>query len=107
MAGTVRRFARTVGKLALTNQRACEIDIFKAIGIRRRDSIRRRIGDFAGPELTNYVSQCHGAGLKLQQTRGSRWLYGAPGHSMYNHMRAPNDRDVDCRGGIPHRQQDK
>jgi prepilin-type N-terminal cleavage/methylation domain-containing protein/prepilin-type processing-associated H-X9-DG protein len=57
---------------------------------------------FAGPELTDYASQCHGAGLKLQQTRGSRWLYGAPGHSMYNHMRGPNDRDVDCRGGIPH-----
>ena len=57
---------------------------------------------FNGPPLTNYASQCHGSGLLLQQTRGSRWLYGAPGHSMYNHMRAPNDRDVDCRGGIPH-----
>jgi prepilin-type N-terminal cleavage/methylation domain-containing protein/prepilin-type processing-associated H-X9-DG protein len=55
-----------------------------------------------GPELTNYSSQCHGAGLQLQQTRGSRWLYGAPGHSMYNHMRTPNDPDVDCRGGLPH-----
>lgn len=57
---------------------------------------------YAGPELTDYASQCHGAGLKLQQTRGSRWLYGAPGHSMYNHLRGPNDRDIDCRGGIPH-----
>ena len=38
----------------------------------------------------------------LQQTRGSRWLYGAPGHSMYNHIRVPNDPDVDCRGGVPH-----
>ena len=55
-----------------------------------------------GPELTDYASQCHQAGLKLQQTRGSRWLYGAPGHSMYNHMRPPNDPDVDCRGGLPH-----
>ena len=55
-----------------------------------------------GPELTNYASQCHGAGLALQQTRGSRWLYGAPGHSMYNHMRVPNDKDIDCRGGLPH-----
>ena len=55
-----------------------------------------------GPELTNYATQCHGAGLLLQQTRGSRWLYGAPGHSMYNHLRTPNDRDVDCRGGLPH-----
>jgi prepilin-type N-terminal cleavage/methylation domain-containing protein/prepilin-type processing-associated H-X9-DG protein len=57
---------------------------------------------FNGPELTDYPTQCSGAGLKLQQTRGSRWLYGAPGHSMYNHMRTPNDRNVDCRGGIPH-----
>jgi prepilin-type processing-associated H-X9-DG protein len=55
-----------------------------------------------GPELTDYATQCHGAGLLLQQTRGSRWLYGAPGHSMYNHMRSPNDPDVDCRGGLPH-----
>jgi prepilin-type N-terminal cleavage/methylation domain-containing protein/prepilin-type processing-associated H-X9-DG protein len=55
-----------------------------------------------GPELTNYASQCHSAGILLQQTRGSRWLYGAPGHSMYNHMRPPNDTDIDCRGGLPH-----
>jgi len=56
-----------------------------------------------GPELTNYASQCSGAGLLLQQTRGSKWLYGAPGHSMYNHIRPPNDRSgPDCRGGIPH-----
>ncbi len=55
-----------------------------------------------GPELTDYASQCSGDGLKLQQTRGSRWLYGAPGHSMYNHLRPPNDSGVDCRGGLPH-----
>jgi prepilin-type N-terminal cleavage/methylation domain-containing protein/prepilin-type processing-associated H-X9-DG protein len=55
-----------------------------------------------GPELTDYAGQCHSSGLVLQQTRGSKWLYGAPGHSMYNHIRVPNDRDVDCRGGIPH-----
>lgn len=55
-----------------------------------------------GPELTDYAGQCHQMGLRLQQTRGSRWLYGAPGHSMYNHMRPPNDPDVDCRGGLPH-----
>jgi prepilin-type N-terminal cleavage/methylation domain-containing protein/prepilin-type processing-associated H-X9-DG protein len=55
-----------------------------------------------GPELTNYATQCHSAGLLLQQTRGSGWLYGAPGHSMYNHIRAPNDKDIDCRGGLPH-----
>lgn len=58
---------------------------------------------FSGPELTNYASQCSGAGLVLQQTRGSKWIYGAPGHSMYNHIRRPNDTSgLDCRGGIPH-----
>lgn len=55
-----------------------------------------------GPELTDYAGQCQQPGLRLQQTRGSRWLYGAPGHSMYNHLRPPNDPGVDCRGGLPH-----
>jgi prepilin-type N-terminal cleavage/methylation domain-containing protein/prepilin-type processing-associated H-X9-DG protein len=55
-----------------------------------------------GPELTDYATQCHSAGLLLQQTRGSGWFYGVPGHSMYNHIRAPNDPDIDCRGGLPH-----
>lgn len=54
-----------------------------------------------GPELTSYPSQC-AAGNLLQQTRGSKWLYGAPGHSMYNHIRGPNAAGVDCRGGLPH-----
>jgi prepilin-type N-terminal cleavage/methylation domain-containing protein/prepilin-type processing-associated H-X9-DG protein len=40
--------------------------------------------------------------LVFQATRGSKWHYGAPGHSMYNHRRVPNDRQVDCRGGLPH-----
>ena len=55
-----------------------------------------------GPELTNYPGQCLQPGIRLNQTRGSRWLYAAPGHSMYNHIRAPNDSNVDCRGGLPH-----
>lgn len=38
----------------------------------------------------------------FQVTRGSKWHYGAPGHSMYNHRRGPNDKQVDCRGGLPH-----
>jgi prepilin-type N-terminal cleavage/methylation domain-containing protein len=54
-----------------------------------------------GPELTDYASQCHAVGLVLMEERGSGWLYGAPGHSLYNHIRAPNDLDVDCRGGLP------
>jgi prepilin-type N-terminal cleavage/methylation domain-containing protein/prepilin-type processing-associated H-X9-DG protein len=38
----------------------------------------------------------------FQPTRGVKWLYGAPGHSMYNHRRPPNDKMFDCRGGLPH-----
>jgi prepilin-type N-terminal cleavage/methylation domain-containing protein/prepilin-type processing-associated H-X9-DG protein len=55
----------------------------------------------AGPELINYPGDCVG-GNKLQLTRGNRLLYGAPGHTMYNHVRGPNDTNIDCRGGLPH-----
>lgn len=55
----------------------------------------------AGPELLNYPADCV-AGNKLQLTRGNRILYGAPGHTMYNHIRGPNDPGIDCRGGLPH-----
>jgi prepilin-type processing-associated H-X9-DG protein len=39
---------------------------------------------------------------QFQATRGVRWHYGAPGHSLYNHLRAPNSPLPDCRGGLPH-----
>lgn len=55
----------------------------------------------AGPELVHYPDDCQ-AGSKLQLTRGNRLLYGAPGHTMYNHVRGPNDTGIDCRGGLPH-----
>ena len=54
-----------------------------------------------GPLLINDPADCSGSGLKLNRTRGVIWLYGAPGHSMDNHARPPNDRGVDCRGGLP------
>ncbi|MBI1314683.1 DUF1559 domain-containing protein [bacterium] len=54
-----------------------------------------------GPELLNYPGDCV-SGNKLQLTRGNRILYGAPGHTMYNHLRSPNDNGIDCRGGLPH-----
>ncbi len=54
-----------------------------------------------GPELVNYPGDCV-TGNRLQLTRGSRILYGAPGHTMYNHIRGPNDKGIDCRGGLPH-----
>ena len=51
-----------------------------------------------GPQfLINYPADCSGPGLKLNMTRGVIWIYGAPGHSMYNHARPPNDPGVDCR----------
>ncbi len=56
-----------------------------------------------GPELVNYPQDCI-TGNRFQLTRGNRLLYGAPGHTMYNHLRTPNDIHVDCRGGLPHSQ---
>jgi prepilin-type N-terminal cleavage/methylation domain-containing protein/prepilin-type processing-associated H-X9-DG protein len=55
-----------------------------------------------GPQLINYPADCSSRGLKLNMTRGVIWIYAAPGHSLYNHARPPNDRGVDCRGGLPH-----
>src|SRR5271166_1932287 len=60
-----------------------------------------------GPALTSdadYQSLClqRAATDTFQATRGVRWHYGAPGHSMYNHLRGPNDPLPDCRGGLPH-----
>jgi prepilin-type N-terminal cleavage/methylation domain-containing protein/prepilin-type processing-associated H-X9-DG protein len=53
------------------------------------------------PPLTDYASQCSVVNMGIVD-RGSRWMYAAPGHSMYNHRRPPNDAGVDCRGGLPH-----
>ena len=59
-----------------------------------------------GPPITSdadYLTRCQtNAPPGFQATRGVKWLYGAPGHSMYNHRRPPNDRGYDCRGGLPH-----
>jgi len=58
------------------------------------------------PPITSdadYATMClTGSPLGFQPTRGIKWLYGAPGHSMYNHRRPPNDGRYDCRGGLPH-----
>jgi len=60
------------------------------------------------PPLTSdadYVSLClslPASTTQFQATKGVRWHYGAPGHTMYNHRRAPNERGADCRGGLPH-----
>ena len=50
--------------------------------------------------LADYVSQCTQNQI-TEDARGARWIYGAPGHSMYNHRRPPNDPEWDCRGGGP------
>jgi prepilin-type N-terminal cleavage/methylation domain-containing protein/prepilin-type processing-associated H-X9-DG protein len=62
----------------------------------------------SGPPLNSdadYQSLClslPAATTQFQDTRGVRWHFGAPGHSMYNHRRGPNDQLPDCRGGLPH-----
>ena len=60
----------------------------------------------SGPAIeddASYVARCLVANPPgFQVTRGSKWHYGAPGHSLYNHRRAPNDARPDCRGGLPH-----
>jgi prepilin-type N-terminal cleavage/methylation domain-containing protein/prepilin-type processing-associated H-X9-DG protein len=59
-----------------------------------------------GPPIISdddYVTRClTGTPKGFQPTRGVKWHYGAPGHSMYNHRRPPNDKGYDCRGGLPH-----
>jgi prepilin-type N-terminal cleavage/methylation domain-containing protein/prepilin-type processing-associated H-X9-DG protein len=59
-----------------------------------------------GPPIvddTDYRTRClTDAPPGFQPTRGVKWYYGAPGHSMYNHRRPPNDKSYDCRGGLPH-----
>ncbi|GAC1448734.1 MAG: DUF1559 domain-containing protein [Isosphaeraceae bacterium] len=51
----------------------------------------------------DYAARCLSNRPKgFQPTRGVKWHYGAPGHSMYNHRRPPNDKGYDCRGGLPH-----
>jgi prepilin-type N-terminal cleavage/methylation domain-containing protein/prepilin-type processing-associated H-X9-DG protein len=61
-----------------------------------------------GPPLTSdadYTTLClplPSSTTQFQATKGIRWHYGAPGHSMYNHRRVPNDPNPDCRGGLPH-----
>jgi prepilin-type N-terminal cleavage/methylation domain-containing protein/prepilin-type processing-associated H-X9-DG protein len=62
----------------------------------------------SGPPLTSdavYASIClslPSTTTQFQATKGVRWHYGAPGHTMYNHRRPPNDPQPDCRGGLPH-----
>ncbi len=59
-----------------------------------------------GPAIASdadYLSMClTSTPTGFQATRGVRWHYGAPGHSLYNNIRPPNDKRFDCRGGLPH-----
>lgn len=52
----------------------------------------------------DYVNICltiPTSSTQYQDTRGVRWHFGSPGHTLYNHRRPPNDVRPDCRGGIP------
>ena len=58
-----------------------------------------------GPAIasdSDYQALCLNSQGVFQATRGVRWHYGAPGHSLFNTIRAPNDKRYDCRGGLPH-----
>jgi prepilin-type processing-associated H-X9-DG protein len=54
------------------------------------------------PELTDPDSQCSGPGLTLSPTLGITWTLGAPGATLYNHLRPPNDPGMSRRGGFPY-----
>lgn len=54
------------------------------------------------PELTSYANQCGAPGLRIAPVRGSQWAFGAPGQTLYNHLRLPNNAGPDCRGGLPY-----
>jgi prepilin-type N-terminal cleavage/methylation domain-containing protein/prepilin-type processing-associated H-X9-DG protein len=62
----------------------------------------------SGPPISSdadYASLCLSlprTTTQFQATKGVRWHYGAPGHTLYNHLRPPNDKQPDCRGGLPH-----
>ncbi len=38
----------------------------------------------------------------IPEHAGRAMALRAPGHSMYNHLRPPNNKNPDCRGGLPH-----
>ena len=60
-----------------------------------------------GPPLTSdadYASLCLSLApttTQFQATKGVRWHYGAPGHTMYNHRRPPNDPGPTAGAGCP------
>jgi prepilin-type processing-associated H-X9-DG protein len=62
-----------------------------------------------GPPLTSnadyatYYLSLPSATIQFQTTKGVRWHYSLPGHSMYNHRRVPNDQNPDCCGGLQNR----
>jgi prepilin-type N-terminal cleavage/methylation domain-containing protein/prepilin-type processing-associated H-X9-DG protein len=86
-----------------TSSTACFSETFQSDGQPINDVILTTGNDnkTTAPPLTDYASQCSVNNKRITD-RGSRWMYAAPGHSMYNHRRPPNDPGVDCRGGLPH-----
>ena len=58
-----------------------------------------------GPAIgsdADYDTRCQVASPPgFRARRGVQWAFGAPGATLYNHRRPPNDGRVDCRGGLP------
>jgi prepilin-type N-terminal cleavage/methylation domain-containing protein/prepilin-type processing-associated H-X9-DG protein len=90
--------AETVRSILGATYAANPLDVFLVTGDNKT----------TGPPLNSdadYAALClslPSTTTQFQATRGVRWHYGAPGHSMYNHLRPPNDKRPDCRGGLPH-----
>jgi prepilin-type N-terminal cleavage/methylation domain-containing protein/prepilin-type processing-associated H-X9-DG protein len=97
MSGTVA-VSETVRSQATSTYANDPLDVFLITGN----------NSSSGPAITSdadYVSLClslPSTTTQFQATKGVRWYYGAPGHSMYNHRRPPDDKQPDCRGGLPH-----
>ena len=60
----------------------------------------QRPADHLGRRLRGALPDRPAAGLPADPRH--QVALRAPGHSMYNHRRPPNDRRYDCRGGLPH-----
>jgi prepilin-type N-terminal cleavage/methylation domain-containing protein/prepilin-type processing-associated H-X9-DG protein len=86
-----------------TSSTVCFSETYQSDGQPKNDVILTTGNDnkTVAPALTDYAGQCFITNKRITD-RGSRWIYAAPGHSMYNHRRPPNDPGVDCRGGLPH-----
>ena len=80
-----------------TSQTVCFSETIRSDGKIENNFITLKPDDMP---LTDFQTQCTQNQI-TEDARGGRWIYGAPGLTMYNHRRPPNDRAWDCRAGGP------